>query len=56
MLRQTGFMKQLLRDALQPTGNVCLPAIAHVANDQDWDDCPFVLNGHGGRFLLHSDL
>ena len=45
-----------LVDALQPTGNVCLPAIAYVADDQDWDDFSFVLNGHGGRFLLHSDF
>ena len=27
-----------LVDALQPTGNLCLPAIAHVADDQDRSD------------------
>ena len=32
-----------LRDAPQASSNVCLPAIVYVADDQDWDDCPFVL-------------
>jgi len=29
-----------LRDAPQASSNVCLPAISHSVDDQDWNDFP----------------